>query len=31
MKKYEYELETNKGLEINFSINEEIREIKTED
>jgi hypothetical protein len=31
MKKYEYELEANKGLEINFSINEEIREIKTED
>jgi hypothetical protein len=29
--KYEYELEPNKGLQINFSINEEISDIKTED
>ena len=28
---YEYELEPNKGLEIKFSINEEIRDLETED
>jgi hypothetical protein len=31
MKMYEYELEPNKGLEIKFSINEEIRDLETED
>ncbi len=29
--KYEYQLEPNKGLEIKFSINEEIRNLETED
>jgi hypothetical protein len=29
--KYEYQLEPNKGLEINFSINEDIWDVKTED
>jgi hypothetical protein len=29
--KYEYQLEPNKGLEIKFSINEEIRNLATED
>jgi hypothetical protein len=29
--KYEYQLESNKGLEIKFSINEEIRNLETED
>jgi hypothetical protein len=29
--KYEYQLEPNKGLEIKFSINEEIRDLETED
>jgi hypothetical protein len=31
MKKYEYELEPNKGLEIKFSINEEIGDLETQD
>jgi hypothetical protein len=29
--KYEYQLEPNKGLEIIFSINEDIRDLETED
>jgi hypothetical protein len=29
--KYEYQLEPDKGLEIKFSINEEISDLKTED
>jgi hypothetical protein len=29
--KYEYQLEPNKGLEIKFSINEEVRNLATED
>ena len=29
--KYEYQLEPHKGLEIKFSINEEISDLKTED
>ena len=29
--KYEYQLEPNKGLEIKFSINEQIRNLETED
>jgi hypothetical protein len=29
--KYEYQLEPDKGLEIKFSINEEIRDLETED
>jgi hypothetical protein len=29
--KYEYQIEPNKGLEIKFSINEEIRDLETED
>lgn len=29
--KYEYQLEPDKGLEIKFSINEEIRKLETED
>jgi hypothetical protein len=29
--KYEYRLESNKGLEIKFSINEKIRNLETED
>jgi hypothetical protein len=29
--KYEYQLEQNKGLEIKFSINEETRDLETED
>jgi hypothetical protein len=29
--KYEYQLEPNKGPEIKFSINEEIRNLETED
>jgi len=31
MKKYEYELEPNKGLEIKFSINKEIGDLETQD
>jgi hypothetical protein len=31
MKKYEYELEPNKGLEIKFSINGDIGDLETQD